>query len=157
EPPGDAAELAPEVLDQAGPLGRHRGADLGRLGDPFDELLRLIACQEPLPEAIEELAVQPTRERSLGGWSPESSGHGVLELRPLQDAHQRSLERRALGRAYDRLLGGRLGGTVQAGKPGHSPRAAGSGSHHARRKRSLGYVLTHRSGPLDENPRAWVR
>ena len=41
EPPGQFADGAADVPQQADPLGADRGADLRRLGDPLDQLLGL--------------------------------------------------------------------------------------------------------------------
>ena len=63
--------------------------------------------------------------RSTAG-CPERPRQGLLELRPLQDSHQRPLHGGALGGADQRLLDRRLGGAIEAGQAGDlacAPRA----------------------------------
>ena len=43
---------------QADALGGDRGPDLGRLGDPLDQLLDLVRREQLLPDAVDELGVE---------------------------------------------------------------------------------------------------
>ena len=136
EPARDLAKLAAEVLDQADALGRHRRPHLGRLGDPLDQPLRLVARQEPGPQVVELLAVERPGQRLLDGGLSQRPRQRLLELRPLQDPHQRPLHGGALGGAHQRLLDRRLGGAIQAGQAGDLACAPRARSEQARRERS---------------------
>ena len=58
-------DLAAEVGDQSDALRGDRDPDLGRLGDPLDEHLRLVAGEDVLPDAVGDLAVDRPADRLL--------------------------------------------------------------------------------------------
>ena len=141
----DPTKLAAQVLDQARALGGNRRPNLGRLCDPLDQALGLVARQEPGPEVVELLAVQRPCQSLLDGRLSERSGHRLLELRPFQDPDEGALHGGTLGRPHDRLLDCRLSGAIEAGEAGDLARSTRAGSDQARRERSPRRGLAHDS------------
>ena len=107
---GDLRHLGSDVVDQPGALHRDRLTDLGGLGDPLDQLLGLVAGEQPLPDAVDHLAVDHLVERPL---------HGLA----LQRLGDRPLGGRALERAQDR---GRRGLLERGFEPGRLGDPAGT-------------------------------
>ena len=112
-------------------LRRDRGADLGSLGDPLDELLRLIAGQQPAPDLVDQLAVERLDQGLLHRLALQGSLDRLLDGGALQDPAQRPLDRLALQRGDDRLLGGDLDRAVDAGGPGDALGPAHAGAEQA--------------------------
>ena len=133
EAPGEAADRAADVLDQAHALGADRGADLGRLGDPLDQLLGLVAGQQPFPDLVDELGVHRLQQRLLDGVALQRALDRLLDDRAFEDPGHRPLDRLALDRGDDRLLGGDLDGAVDSGRFGYRARAPDADPEQARR------------------------
>ena len=101
----DPADLATQVTDQPDALRRDRRPNLGRLGDPLDQLLDLVGSEQPIPGMVDELGI----ERPCCGPFDRRAGERPLERLlgrfGLEHAEDRALDRRALERPHDRLLG----------------------------------------------------
>ena len=140
EAAGDLADLAPDVAQQADALRGDRGPELGRLGDPLDQLLRLVRSQQPVPDVVDQLGVKHLDSRPLDGRARQGALEGVLRRLALEHADDRPLDRRALERAHDRLLGGALDRVVDPGRRGHPLGAAGADAEQpaGKRRPSLG-------------------
>ena len=136
----DLPDLAPDVVQEPDALGGDCGAHLGRLGDPLDELLRLVAREQPLPHCVDELAVEGVDQRPLDRRAVERAAHRLLDGRPLEDSHESTLDSRALHGADDRLLGRRLDRAVHAGGLGDPPCTAGAAAEQSGGKRRPGFL-----------------
>ncbi len=135
EPPRGVADRVADVLDEADALGADRGPQLGRLGDPLDQPLRLLAGQQPPPDLVDHLAVQRVDHGPLHRLALQRPVHGLLDQRPLQDPHQGALDRLAFDRRDHRLLGGGLDGPVDAGRPADRARSPHPGAEQPHRER----------------------
>ncbi len=124
EPVRDPPDLAADVLQQAEALLGDRSPDLRRLGDALDELLRLVAFQQPVPDLVDQRAVERVDRRPLHRRAREQPLDRLLDGRPFEHPDQRALDRRALERADDRLLGGEVDGVVDAGRLRDGARAS---------------------------------
>ncbi len=147
------ADRAADVLEQADPLGADRGPQLGRLGDPLDQLLGLLAGQQPAPDLVDQLAVHRLDHRPLDRVALERPLDRLLDHRALEHAGDRPLDRLALDRADDRLLGGDLDGAVDPGRPADAAGAADADAEQPGRERQ-GAVF-RRSGAV--GAREWSR
>ncbi len=126
EPPRDAPDLGADVVDQPDSLIGDRLADLGCLSDPLDELLCLVRGEDPLPDAIDHLAVYDLDDRPLDRGALEHLGDGTLRSGALERANDRDLSG-LLERPVDSR---RLGGARRSADPG-----ARAGADHAREQR----------------------
>ena len=136
------ADRAADVLEQADALGADRRPDLGRLGDPLDQLLGLLAGQQPLPDLVDQFAVHRLDQSTLDGVALEGSLDRVFDDRPVEDAGHRPLDRFAFDRGDDRLLGGDLDRAVDTGRLGDRARPSDADAEQARRERQV-TVLTY--------------
>ena len=55
---GDPADLPTDVADQPDALRRDRRPDLGRLGDPLDQLLDLLRSEQPIPGMVDDVGIE---------------------------------------------------------------------------------------------------
>src|SRR3954471_22959295 len=101
---GGLRGLAAEIIEQAIALRSDRLSDLGRLGDPLDQLLRLVAGQQAFPEPVDHLAVERLGERALDRRAGQGLLYCLFDDRPLEHAGDRALGRLALDRPDYRLL-----------------------------------------------------
>ncbi len=101
--------------EQADALGADRRPHLGRLGDPLDQLLGLLAGEQAAPDLVDQLAVQRLEQRVLDRVALERALHRLFDHRPLQHPGHRPLDRLAFDRGDDRLLGGDLDRLVDPG------------------------------------------
>ena len=115
------ADRAADVLDQARALGADRGPHLGRLGDPLDQLLRLLAGQQPAPDLVDQLAVHRLEQRPLDRLALKCPLHRLFDDRAFQHPRHRPLDRLALNRGDDRLLGGDFDRAIDPGRVGDGP------------------------------------
>ena len=126
EAAGDRADLAADVAQQPDALRGDRGPELGRLGDPLDQLLRLVRSQQSVPDVVDQLGVEHLDSRPLDGRARQGALERVLRRLALEHADDRPLDGGALERAHDRLLGGALDRVVDPGRRGHPLGAAGA-------------------------------
>ena len=140
EAAGDLADLAPDVAQQADALRGDRGPELGRLGDPLDQLLRLVGVQQVIPDLIDELGVEHLHHGALHRGAGQGSLQRVLRRLTLEHTDDRPLDGGALERAHDRLLGGALDRVVDPGRRRHPLGAAGADAEQpaGKRRPSLG-------------------
>jgi hypothetical protein len=89
---GKVADLPTDVLEQPDALLAHRRPHLGCLGDSLDELLRLVACQHPLPDAVHELRVERLDDGSLQPRACPRPLERLHQGRALEYAEQRPLQ-----------------------------------------------------------------
>ena len=73
--------VRPMSLDQADALGADRGPHLGRAGDPLDQLLGLLAGQQPAPDLVDQLAVHRLEHRPLDRVALERPLHRLFDHR----------------------------------------------------------------------------
>ncbi len=137
EAPGQFADRAADVLEQAGALGADRGPHLRRLGDPLDQLLGLLAGQQPAPDLVDQFAVHRLQQRSLDRLALQRPLHRLLDDRPLQHPRHRPLDRLALDRGDDRLLGGDFDGAVDPGRLADGADPAHADPEQPRRERQV--------------------
>ncbi len=138
EAPGHVADRVADVLDEADALGADRGAQLGRLGDPLDQALRLVAGQQAPPDLVDHLAVERLDQRLLHRVALQRAAGRFLDQRPLQDPHQGALDRLALDRGDHRLLGGGLDRAVDSRRLADRARSAHAGAEQPHRERQRG-------------------
>ena len=116
----DISNLAADVVQQPDALRRDRSAHLGCGGDPFDQFLRLVGGEQPIPHVIDQLRIEDLDRSALGRRARERPLERLLRRIGFEHANDRALDRGALERAHDRLLGRALDRIVDpcgAGNP----------------------------------------
>ena len=139
---GQLADRAADVLEQADALGADRGPHLGRLGDPLDQLLGLLAGQQPAPDLVDQLAVHRLEQRPLDRVALQRPLHRLFDDRALQNPRHRPLDRLALDRGDDRLLGRDLDGAVDPGRFADAAGAAHADPEQPRRERQVTVLVS---------------
>ena len=131
---GEFVDLAADVAEQADALGGDRGAHLGRLGDPLDQLLGLLRGEQAAPDLVDQLRVEGLDQRLLHRGAVERALHGLLDHRPFEHPGDRPLDRLRFDRGDDRLLGRDLDRFVDPGRAPDRPGAAGARAQQPRRE-----------------------
>ena len=121
--------------DQADALRGDRLADLGRLGDPLDQLLGLVGGEQPIPGVVDQLGVERLDRGALDRRAREGALERLLGGVGLEHADDRALDRRALERPDDRLLGRDLDRVVDPGRRGDPLAGARADAEQPRRQR----------------------